>query len=425
MPQALNGPQFTVTREALSPLRERPRSSRSAVLVTACCGVFVSFASILVYTFGVFLKPLAGEFHWSRTQVSLAFTLAALTVAVCSPFLGRLLDRFPARRIILPCTVVYALAFGSLAFLTPHLWHLYATFVVLGIVGNGTTQLGYARIVSAWFDRHRGRALAAVMAGSGLGSMVFPPITQFLISHWGWRTAYLSLAALIAVIALPLATIFLYEPSSKSDQRDHAVPGKAESALASIRSLPFLGICLSLLLFSFATNGLYAHWAPLLTDGGAPAWQAALVLSVAGFSALVSKLSTGYFLDRFRAGRVAATLLIFCALGFLLIVSTSTQWLSLASGALVGIGMGAESDAIPYLLTRYFGLARFGELYGYTWCVYAVAGASGPAAMGAVFDHTGSYRVMLLVGLAMVLAASLIFAMLPEYRTSARATTDY
>ena len=183
------------TPEVLNRLPNRPENERrppprSLVLLTACCGVFVSFASVVIYTFGVFLKPLAAAFGWSRTEVSLAFTLTALTVAACSPFIGRLLDRFPARRIVIPCTAIYALTFASLAFLTPHLSHLLVVFFVLGVVGNGTTQLGYARVVSAWFDRERGRALAAVMAGSGLGSMVFPPVAQALISALGWRAAY-------------------------------------------------------------------------------------------------------------------------------------------------------------------------------------------------------------------------------------------
>jgi MFS family permease len=400
------------TPAVLNPRPKLQRSNRVAVLVAACCGVFVSFASVVVYTFGVFLKPLAYSFHWSRTQVSLAFTLAALTVAVCSPFIGRLLDRFPARRVVLPCTVVYAAAFGSLAFLTPHLWHLYLVFIVLGVVGNGTTQLGYARVVSAWFDKQRGRALAAVMAGSGLGSMVFPSLAQALISSYGWRIAYALSGALILAIGVPLATLFLYEPTETIAPPLEAAKQKSGDGLWS---LPFLGIALALLLFSFATNGLNAHWAALLTDGGAPAAQAALVLSVAGLATLVSKLSTGYLLDQFRAGRVAAVLVALCALGFVLILIGHAQWLSVASALLVGVGMGAESDAVPYLLTRYFGLRRFSELYGYTWCVYAVAAATGPVAMGAVFDHTGSYRLMLIIMLAMVLSASAIFAALPRY----------
>lgn len=401
-----------VTRAVLSrhPSRQR-RSTRAAVLVTACCCVFVSFASIVVYTFGIFLKPIAGTFHWSRTQVSLAFTLAALTVAVCSPALGHLLDRFPARRVILPCTVIYAAALGSLALLTPHLWHLYAVFVVLGIVGNGTTQLGYARVVSAWFDENRGQALAAVMAGSGAGSMVFPPLAQTVISAYGWRTAYVVLGALVLLIAIPLATLFLYEPEGTAmpDSKD------AGSAGRSVWSAPFLGIATALLLFSFATNGLNTHWAALLTDRGTRPSQAAFVLSVAGGAALVGKLGTGYLLDRFRASRVTAILLAGTALGFMFVLQGRGILLAIISAVLIGAGMGAESDSVPYLLTRYFGLERFGALYGYTWLVYAVAGATGPLVMGAVFDRTGSYYPVLLLSLGLVVFASMIFALLPNY----------
>ena len=101
---------------------------RVAAAASAC--VFVGFASLLVYTFGVFLKPLAAEFGWSRQAISSAFGIAALAVAACSPPLGLLLDRFPARRIILPCVAVFGTAFASLSLLTPHLWHLYAVFLV-------------------------------------------------------------------------------------------------------------------------------------------------------------------------------------------------------------------------------------------------------------------------------------------------------
>jgi MFS family permease len=405
-----------VTHEVLNRRPNLREANRGRVLATACCGVFVSFASIVVYTFGVFLKPLAETFHWSRAQVSFAFTLAALTVAACSPLLGLLLDRFPARRVVLPCTLIYGVVFGSLALLTPHLWHLYAVFVALGIIGNGTTQLGYARVISATFDAQRGRALAALMAGSGLGSMVFPPVAEFLISTYGWRAAYAALGGIILIVAVPLITLFLREPEPRTA---HARLQSTERTAKSVLAPSFLGIAGALLLFSFATNGLNAHWAALLSDSGASAAQASVVLSAAGLATLLAKLSTGYLLDRFRAGRVAALLIGTCAVGFVIILLGYKWRLAILSAVLVGIGMGAESDAVPYLLTRYFGLARFSELYGYTWCVYALAAASGPIAMGAVFDRTGSYRPILLLSLGMVIAAAALFAMLPRYKSTA------
>jgi MFS family permease len=91
------------------------------VALASGAGVFVGFASLLVYTFGIFLKPLTEEFLWSRQTASLAFGIAAMTVAACSPPLGYLLDRFGPRRVILPCLTVFGCAFASLSLLTPHI----------------------------------------------------------------------------------------------------------------------------------------------------------------------------------------------------------------------------------------------------------------------------------------------------------------
>src|SRR5436305_904337 len=107
----------------------------------------------------------------------------------------------------------------------------------MGVTGIPTTQLGYARVVSAWFDQTRGRALAFVMAGSGMGFMVLPPVAQFFISTYGWRAAYGILGALTLVVPGPLIWLFLYEPVAQRTSCDPA--GKRSG---SARSFAFWGI---------------------------------------------------------------------------------------------------------------------------------------------------------------------------------------
>ena len=187
-------------------MRMRAESGWS-VVVAAYFGVMVGFGSLLVFTFGTFVKPLGAAFGWNREDVSAAFGFAALTVAVCSPLLGRLLDRYGPKRIIIPCMAVFGISFASLGFLTPHLYQLYAVFVVLGVVGNGTSQMGYSRAVATWFDQRRGIAFALVMAGSGTGSMLFPPFAQTLITHFGWRAAYMLLGGLVLILGIPLTAV--------------------------------------------------------------------------------------------------------------------------------------------------------------------------------------------------------------------------
>lgn len=389
------------------------------ILAAAFCGGFVSFGSLLVFTFGIFLKPLTAEFGWSRAQVSLAFTVAALTVAACSPYTGRLLDRYPARYIVLPCMLIYGLAFGSLSLLTGHLWHLLAVFVVLGIVGNGTTQLGYARVISAWFDRGRGRALSAVMAGVGLGSIVFPTLAQALISTYGWHTAYAVLGFTILLLGIPLTAAFLYEPQDRTVQAQTTSSYLTQpSARSCLRNSAFLCLTTALILFSVATNGVIGHLSPLLTDRGFPAQRAATALAVLGFASLSSRLVTGYLMDRFFAARAVACMFGLCAAGILIILFTHQTWTAYAGALMIGAGLGAESDAVPFLLGRYFGLRNFSELYGYTWSAYAVAGALGPLFMGRFFDRTHSYETVLLAFLGMVLVAAVLFSKLPRYKAA-------
>jgi MFS family permease len=171
-------------------------------LASSTC-VLVSFASLLVYTFAIFLRPLSTEFGWSREAVSLAFGIAALAVAACSPPLGWLLDRYPARRIILPCLTVFGCAFASLSLLTRHLWQLYATFLILGVVGNGTAHLAYSRVLTAWFRERRGVAFSLLLGGGAVGAMILPPIAEALIHAAGWRVSFGILGAAVLVVGLP------------------------------------------------------------------------------------------------------------------------------------------------------------------------------------------------------------------------------
>jgi len=252
------------------------------VVLAAYFGAMVSFGSLLVFTFSIFLKPLSGAFGWSRESISAAFGFAALTVAVCSPPLGHLLDRFGPRRVILPCMAVFGIAFASLGFLTPRLAHLYAVFVVLGMVGNGTTQMGYSRAVSTWFDKRRGLALALVMAGVGTGAMVFPPIAQALIAGYGWRAAYLVLGSLVLLLGLPLTALFVREKPRDATQAHMALDGT--TVAQGVRSRVFWILIGTLFLSSISVNGAIAHLSPLLTDRGVAARNAALAASLLGLA---------------------------------------------------------------------------------------------------------------------------------------------
>jgi MFS family permease len=386
------------------------------VVLAAFCGVMVSFGSLFVFTFSVFLKPLSAEFGWGRESISAAFGIAAMSVAVCSPVLGRLLDRYGPRPIILPCMIIFGVAFASLSLLTPSLPHFYSVFLVLGIVGNGTTQMGYSRAVSTWFTGRRGLALALVVAGVGVGSIVFPALAQTLIERHGWRTAYLALGCIILVMGVPLTAAFVRERDSSSGGRGVAEHGV--SVGAGLRMRAFWLLVGTLFLSSIALNGALTHFSALLTDRGISGGGAALALSILGGMSLAGRLVTGTLLDRFFGPWISFVLLAGSAAGIVILAWAKTPAAGYAAAALMGLGMGGEADITPYLLTRYFGLRSFSTLYGFTWTAYAIAGAVGPMLMGRVFDLTGSYTALLSILAVQTLVAAGLALMLPRYPKS-------
>ena len=384
------------------------------VVLAAYCGAMVGFGSLLVFSFSIFLKPLSGAFGWSRESVSAAFGLAALSIAVCSPPLGHLLDRYGPRRVILPCMAIFGVAFASVGLLTPHLLHLYAIFVLMGVVGNGTTQMGYSRAVSTWFDKRRGLALALMLAGVGTGSIIFSPLAQALIAAYGWRVAYFVLGVVVLLLGIPLTALFVRERPHETVRAQTTLPGATVSE--GLRSPAFWILIATLFLSSVSMNGSITHLSALLTDRGVTAANAALAASMLGLASFIGRLVTGFLLDRFFGPRVGFCLCALSAGGILLLARAGSSLPGIAAAMLIGLGVGAEANLTPYLLTRYFGLRAFSTLYGFTWTAYAMAGAIGPVLMGKAFDVTGSYASLLMILSVTTLAAAVLLLLLPAYR---------
>jgi MFS family permease len=382
------------------------------VVLASSLGVMVGFGSLFVFTFSIFMKPLGAEFGWSREAVAGGFGLAAVMVALSSPSLGQALDRYGPRRIILPCMAVFGCGIASLGLLRPHLWQFYLTCVVLGALGNGAAHLAFSRAISTWFRERLGLALALVMTGAGLGSMILPLVAQTLIARAGWRAAYLSLGSLALVVGLPLSWRYVHERA----HRDTPAPlASGVTWQQGLRSFPFWVIVAVLFVSSLAINGTITHLVALLTDRGITPAGASLSASLLGGSSLLARLAVGWILDRFFGARVGFVVYLITAGGILLLARADVLWASCIAAGLIGVGVGGEADITPYLLTRYFGLRAFSTLYGITWTYYAVAGALGPVILGRAFDSTGSYTAVLTL-LAVVLAlAGALMLLLPRY----------
>jgi predicted MFS family arabinose efflux permease len=273
--------------------------------------------------------------------------------------------------------------------------------------------MAYSRAVSSWFEARRGLALAVMMCGGAVGAIVLPPLAQALIAGVGWRRACLLLGAGAIAVGLPTVLRLVRERPATRPAAGGTTSGAPVGA--GLRSAVFWILVAVLFVASIGQNGALAHLSALLTDRGIPASGGALALSAMGGAGLVGRLLTGWFLDRCFGGYVSFVLLALAAFGVFLLAGAQSLAAGVVAATLIGFGMGGEADVIPYMLSRYFGLRSFAQLYGFTWTAYACAGALGPILMGRAFDLTGSYET-LLVGLSGgMLAVASLMLVVPRY----------
>src|ERR1700745_2241206 len=238
--------------------------SRWWIVFGATLAMLVAQGPVILYTLGLFIKPINQEFAWDRASISAAGGVAAIFSAVTIPFVGSLMDRWGVRTVLLPIIVLCASSVALIA-LTPNSVVVFMLlFAITGVLGSGQGPLGYAKCVSAWFDDRRGLALGITMSGIGLGAALVPQYAQWLIGNFGWRTAYVGPGLLTLMVAFPAALLLTREPARQdasddvprtalSDSRDRLPDLEVREALGGRR---FLLIASALLLVLEGTSGL-------------------------------------------------------------------------------------------------------------------------------------------------------------------------
>jgi MFS family permease len=406
-------PALSDNRDRQPPMNAEHSLRYDGWRVAAAAAITLSFAAYVPYAFPIFLKPVSDEFSWSREATSSAFGIYSAMTALCATPIGYFADRLGPTRIIPLFLALFGVTFGSLAALTADVRHLYAVFAVLGIAVTGMLPIAFARAVCSWFVRRRGLALALAISGGSIGGLVWPPAVQALIGTLGWRTACLALSAIVLLVGVPVAHRFIRErPVSRFEAASSAVGATVRDGLSSrvFWTVTVVFFCSTLIQY-----GAVVHLSALLTDRGVSPARAALAVSAFGGASLLGRLVTGSLLDRFFAARVACALMVTASLGTFLLAGAQSFAIGATAAFLIGFGTAGESDVVPYLLSRYFGLRSCSTLFGIAWMATALGAAAGPMLMGRAFDSTGSYEVLLLGVGVLVLASSTLMLTMPRY----------
>jgi MFS family permease len=396
-------------------------------MVTVCCITMAVGPILITGTFSIFVKPLAGTFGWSRGDISFGFSLVAFIIAFYAPILGMLIDRFGPRIVIATGAVVFGAGFCSFWFLSNSLWQFYGLYLLTAFGGASLTSLPFATLISRWFTQQRGLALGLMGTGVFLGGMYAPPLVTHIITIAGWRWAYVTLGVIIWCVALPMSLFFLMDRPQQKGLRplgeeggelerltatSSHTPNRSLTLAEARRTSPFWCMAVSFALLSAVSHAAITHFAPLLTDKGLSPQQAATALMLLSAMGVLGRIIAGYLVDRFPAHLVATGLFLGVVLGLVAAFSAEELPSALVFAAMIGLGFGAETDLMPYLIAHHFGLASFGKIFGWIYGAFALGGMLGPLLMGKTFDATGSYHLALTILIpATILSAVLMLAL--------------
>ncbi len=387
----------------------------------AGCTVAASIGTIGLhaYTSGAFMPALIAGAGYTKDQLSLATLILSATVAVAAPFAGALMDRHGAARIIAVAVIGEAAAFALLS-VAPASFPVYAALIVLlALVGVGTTPPGFARIVTARFDTARGLALGCMISGLGLMAISGPIWATWVIGHFGWRAGYAVMAGL--VLLLGSAGLLLI---GRDRQAGAAMPDTsagepvADPGNAFARPL-FWWLVLGFLLPSLFGGGYLLHLISILRERGFTPAGAAQVQSLIGVAVLCGRLGSGAALDRFPPRWVAAVAFTISAAGCALLLLSDPLLMAIAALA-IGLTIGAELDIMAYFISRYFGLAGFGRLYGFAYGALILGGGASPVLITRLAAWGSGYPTALIVSTIGTAAGAAILLALPDPRRAAR-----
>jgi OFA family oxalate/formate antiporter-like MFS transporter len=273
--------------------------------------------------------------------------------------------------------------------------------------------------VNAWFQSNRGLALAITLMGTGITGIFLPTFATWLITNYGWRHAFLGIACLPLLIALPVAWMFFHEPTTSEANPALLAANRTGVDLSqALRDHRFYVIALAVLCISFGVGGSITNFVPLLVDRGFDPVRAAKIAGVIGISVIVGRLLAGYLVDRYWAPLITLLMLALPAVACLMLAhETVGVPTAIASAAMIGFAAGAETDLVAFLTARYFGIAHYGKLYGLQYSVFGLASGLAPFIFGRVFDLTKSYKLALYAAAVLFVAGALALLTLGKYPT--------
>ncbi len=359
------------------------------------------------YIFGLFVKPFEAEFGWGRAQIMAAATFFSLSQGSSSILVGRLIDNYGSRRIMLAGSIIIGVCFVLVSAINS-LWQLYLLY---GISGAGFAAIGFVpatALVFNWFRENRGKVVGFITVGIGIGGFTMPLLVgNGLIPNLGWRTTFLIVGLMPPLILIPLLWLVVREKPGEKGLLPHgetevkstgsqlrASAGDGFTARMALKTPAFWLIASGSLLFGFSTMAVTQNQVPHLIDIGFSTSVAASAVSIVGAFSGIGKFIFGFLCDLMNpkyARAIGLSLQLTAVIIIINLSSVSPVVLVWLYAVLIGLSFGSWVPSLSMLTSTNFGLVAYGSILGMMAFFDMGGGAIGPLFAGYIYDIRQSY----------------------------------
>lgn len=395
--------------------------SRRAWLAAIGVAVANGIAFGTAYTFGTFFDAMATEFDADRGSTAFIFALTLLGFFGFGVIAGPRADRDGPHILLLSGGTLFVVGLIYTSFVE-ELWVGYLTYAIGVGIGSGCFVAPLTGAAGLLFNKQRAAALGVVATGNGLGTLILIPLSEWLISNYGWRSAYRWLA-LIGLIGFIFAALTILRPPPRP-----APAGGASNATGSFGSLvanpTFRRLFGSATFMSIALFSSFAFIVPFATDNGLSSATAARVFSVIGLSSIVGRLALTSMSGRLGAVRLYQLMLGLQPVAYVIwYFAVGSVPLLIVFALVLGTTYGGFVAISPEVALTLFGGANVGRLMGLLFLAFGLGGLIGPPIAGWLADTQGQRAVIIGV-LAAVAVALAIGSLLGRPLDSGPAETN-
>ncbi|UCG67326.1 MAG: MFS transporter [Deltaproteobacteria bacterium] len=392
-------------------------------IVLACFFIAFYMAGVVAYGFTAFFKPIAREFGWSYTQISLAASLRGLETGMFAPIFGYLVDRFGPRRLIFwgTLTIGFGLVFVSR---TNSLTMFYAAFGILALGRSACSPPVLMTAVAKWFRRNVGKALGIMSSGVG-ASGILVLLIVWLIDLYQWRTTFVILGLGTWLLAIPLSFLirdrpehYGYDLDGERSAEQVETPRSQDAEVGfkeAFRGSTFWHLTLAQTIRRMVLIAVITHIMPYLSSVGMSRSGAAVVATSIPLLSILGRFGFGWLGDIFDKRHMMAWSYSCIGAGVLALSYVQEAWVIFPFLIIFPLSWG--SMALNGAIVReYFGIASFGKILGVMGGIGTIGVIIGPSVAGWTYDTLGSYHsIWLIFAATSVIPVALILTIKPRW----------